>query len=138
MGLHCCNFRDSGLVDTAVDADEELGFPLEEGLDFGRDVVEEEFFSGVRADAEEEDVVNLIEVIFYEAGRGAGIQGDATEDAFVCGNTREGVIDMSSVFYGEGDEICSSFCKGIDVLLWFVDEEMNVLEEVCFKSGDEG
>jgi hypothetical protein len=44
---------------------------------------------------------------------------------------------MSSVFYGEGDEICSGFGKGIDVLLWFVDEEMNILEEIGLKSGDE-
>ena len=63
MRVHGRNLGDGVFVYAAVDADEELGFPLEEGLDFGRDVVEEEFFSGVRADAEEEDVVDLIEKI---------------------------------------------------------------------------
>ena len=137
MRVHGRNLGDGVFVYAAVDADEELGFPLEEGLEFGRDVVKEEFFPRVGTNAKEKNVVDLIEIVFDKTGRGAGIQGDATENVFVCGNTREGVIDMSSVFYGEGDEICSGFCKGIDVLLWFVDEEMNILEEIGTKSGDE-
>ena len=137
VGLHCGNLRNSGFVDTTVDADEKFRFPLEEGFNFGGDIVKKEFFSRVRADAEEKDVVDLIEVIFDKTGGGAGVQGDAAEDVFVCGNTGEGVIDMGSVFYGEGDEICPGFCKGIDVLFWFVDEEMNILEEVGLESGDE-
>jgi hypothetical protein len=135
--LHCRNFWDSGLVDTAIDTDEEFRFPLKEGFNFGGNVFKEEFFARVGANTKEKNVVNLIEVVFYEAGGGAGIQRDATEDVFVCGNTREGVIDMGRIFYREGDEICPGFCKGIDVLFWFVDEEMNILKEVGLKSGDE-
>ena len=136
VGLHCRNLRHSGFVDTAVDTNEEFRFPLKKGFDFGGDVVKEEFFPRVGSNAKEKNVVNLIEVVFDETGGGAGIEGDATEDVFVCGNTRESIIDMCRIFYGEGDEICSGFCKGIDVLLWFVDEEMNILKEIGLESAD--
>ena len=138
MRVHGRNLGDGVFVYAAVDADEELGFPLEEGLDFGRDVVEEEFFSGVWADAEEEDVVDLIEVVFDEAGRSAGVEGDAADDVFVGGNAREGVVDVCGVFDGERDEIGSPFGEGVDVLFGLVDEKVDVLEEVGFESGDEG
>lgn len=111
VGFHCCNLRNSGFVDTTVDANEEFGFPLEEGFDFGGDVIEKELFSRVGADAEEKNVVDLIEVVFDETGGGSGVEGNAAEDIFVCGNTGEGIIDVSSVFDGEGDEVCSGFCE---------------------------
>ena len=60
VGVHGCDLGDGVFIDAAVNADEEFGFPLEESFDFGGDVVEEEFLARVGADAEEEDVVDLV------------------------------------------------------------------------------
>ena len=136
--IHGGDLRDGGFVDTAIDADEELRFPLEEGFDFCGDVVEEEFFAGVGADAEEENVVDLVEVVLDEADGGSGVEGDAADDVLVCGNAGEGVVDVCGVFDGERDEVCASFGEGIDMLLRLVDEKVDVLEEVGLETCDEG
>lgn len=138
VGLHGGDLRDGGFVDAAINADEEVRFPFEEGFDFGRNVVEEEFLAGVGADAEEEDVVDLVEVAFDEADGGSGIEGDAADDVLVRGDTRKGVVDMCGVFDRERDEVGARFGEGVDVLLGLVDEEVNVLEKVGLEAGDEG
>ena len=73
VGLHGCDLGDGVFVDAAIDADEELGFPGEEGFDFRREFVEEDRFTAVGADAEEEDVVDLIEIFFDELNGGPGV-----------------------------------------------------------------
>ena len=138
VGLHGCDLRDGVFVDATIDADEELGFPLEEGFDFCRKVVEEGLLGGVGSDAEEEDVVDLVEMLFDEINGGSGIDGDAADDVLMSRNTGEGVIDVSGVFDRERDEIGTGFGKGVDVLLGLVDEKVDVFEEVCFKTGNEG
>ena len=138
MGVHGGNLGDGGFVDSAIDTDEKFGFPREEGFDFGRDVVEKELLAGVGADAEEEDVVDLVEVVFDEADGGAGVEGDTADDVFVRRDAGEGVVDVRGVFDGERDEVGAGFGEGVDVLLGLVDEEVNVLEEVGLEAGDEG
>ena len=88
VGLHGCDLGDGVFVNASIDADEELGFPGEEGFDFYGEVVEEGFLAAVWADSEEEDVVDLIEVFFDEADGGSGVEGDAADDVLVAGNTR--------------------------------------------------
>ena len=138
VGLHGCDLGDGVFVNASIDADEELGFPGEEGFDFYGEVVEEGFLAAVWADSEEEDVVDLIEVFFDEADGGSGVEGDAADDVLVAGNTSKGVVDVGSVFGGERDEIGTGFGEGVDVLFGLVDEQVNVFEEFGFKAGDEG
>jgi len=138
VGIHFGDLGNGVFVDATIDTNEELGFPPKEGFDFGGDVVEEEFLSRVGTNTEEEDVVDLVEILFDKAGRGAGVERDAADDVFVGGDAGEGVVDVRGVFDGEGDEIGSGFGEGVDVLLGLVDEEVNVLEEVGLQSGDEG
>ncbi len=45
MRLHVCNLGDRVFAHAAINADEELGFPLEERFDFGGEVVEEEILA---------------------------------------------------------------------------------------------
>ncbi len=101
MGVHGGDLGDGVFVDAAIDADEELGLPLEELFDLGGNVFEEGFFARVGADSEEEDVIDLIEVLLDEAGGGAGVEGDAADDVLVGGDAGEGVVDVSGVFDGE-------------------------------------
>ena len=67
VGIHGGDLGNGGFVHATIDADEEFWFPLEKGRDFGRNVVEEELFAGVRTDSKEEDVVDLIEVVLDKA-----------------------------------------------------------------------
>jgi len=55
----------------------------------------------------------------------------------VGGNTGKGVVDVRGVFDGERNKIGPGFGEGIDVLFWFVDEKVDILEKVCSEAGNE-
>ena len=86
VGLHSGDLGNGVFFDGTIDADKEVGLPGAENFNLGREVVEEGVLPGVRADAKDEDVVDLIEVRLDGVNGGSGVEGDTSDDLVVFRN----------------------------------------------------
>lgn len=137
VGLHRGNLINRFPFDRAIDTDEDVGLERAELCDLCGKVIEEGLLPGVGAHAEDEDVVDLVEVGSDCLDRGAGIEGSAADDVIVFRDETEGGPDLVGIFHAKGDEVGPGLGEGGDVLFRFVDEEVDVLQELGFESGHE-